>query len=362
MDLCAEMLLAHMGAASDGRFEVERICPSFRRQFTRFPILGRRRSAFNADRLLNRHFHYPAYLSRLRRRPAGFDAFHVVDHSYAQLVHALPPDRTGVYLHDLDAFRSLLEPGREPRPRWFRLMMRRVLTGLQKAELVFYSTQAVRGQVERHGLLDPGRLVHAPYGVCPEFTAEEHDPPPKLPPLIADGPFLLHVGSCNPRKRIDVLLDAFSAARKRRPELHLIKVGGEWSDDHRARIERLGVAPALHHLPGIDRLTLAALYRRAALVLQPSEAEGFGIPVAEALACGAPVLASDLPVLREVGGDAAVYCPVGDVPAWANAITHLLDNPTSAPSRPKRLAQAARFSWAAQARTIAAAYLQLLGR
>ena len=362
MDLCAEMLLGHLDAASDGLLHAEGICPPFRHRFSRLPLFGGRRSAFNADRLLNRHFDYPAYLTRVRRGHAGFDAFHVVDHSYAQLVHALPPDRTGAYLHDLDAFRSLLEPQRELRPRWYRLMMRRVLTGLQKAKLVFYSTQAVRAQVERHGLLDPARLVYAPYGVCPEFTAEEPEPPPKLPAGIEGGPFLLHVGSCNPRKRIDVLLDVFAAVRARRPELRLVKVGGQWAEEHRRRIDRLGLAPALHHLHGIDRLTLAALYRRAALVLQPSEAEGFGIPVAEALACGAAVVASDLPVLREVGGDVAVYCPIGDVSAWCDTVTRLLDSPASAPPRPARVAHAARFSWAAQAQTIASAYLRLLGR
>src|SRR5205807_5412854 len=177
----------------------DRVCPPFRRRFTRLPLFGRRRAAFNADRLLNRHFVYPAWL---HRRRYDFDAFHVVDHSYAQLVHALPPDRTGVYLHDLDAFRSLLEREREPRPRWFRLMQRRVLTGLQKAALVFYSTQAVREQVQRHGLLDSARLVHAPYGVCAEFTPDGPDSGPSLPAEIDGRPFLLHVGSCNPRKRI----------------------------------------------------------------------------------------------------------------------------------------------------------------
>jgi hypothetical protein len=184
MDLCAEMLLAHLGSGSDDSLRPERICPTFRRRFTRLPIFGGRRSAFNADRLFNRHCDFPSHLRRIQASSPRreFDAFHVVDHSYAQLVHALPADRTGVYLHDLDAFRSLLEPNREPRPRWFRLMMRRVLTGLQKAALVFYSTAAVRSQVELHGLLDPTRLVHAPYGVCPEFTPDELGRPPGLPP------------------------------------------------------------------------------------------------------------------------------------------------------------------------------------
>ncbi|HTK75345.1 MAG TPA: glycosyltransferase [Gemmataceae bacterium] len=364
MDLCAEMLLAHLGSGSDDSLRPERICPTFRRRFTRLPIFGGRRSAFNADRLFNRHCDFPSHLRRIQASSPRreFDAFHVVDHSYAQLVHALPADRTGVYLHDLDAFRSLLEPNREPRPRWFRLMMRRVLTGLQKAALVFYSTAAVRSQVELHGLLDPTRLVHAPYGVCPEFTPDELGRPPGLPPEIDGRPFLLHVGSCNPRKRIDVLLDVFGAVRARLPDLRMVKVGGEWSDDQRRRIDRLGVSPAVRHLTGVDRPVLAALYRRAAAVLQPSEAEGFGIPVAEALACGAPVVASDLPVLREVGGDVAVYCPVADIPAWTDAVTRLIETPALAHIRPARVAHAARFSWVAQARTIADEYLRLVGR
>ena len=76
--------------------------------------------------------------------PAGlagdFDLFHVVDHTYAQLVHALPADRTGVYCHDLDAFRCLLEPAADPRPRWFRALARRILTGMQKAAVVFHNS------------------------------------------------------------------------------------------------------------------------------------------------------------------------------------------------------------------------------
>jgi glycosyltransferase involved in cell wall biosynthesis len=110
----------------------------------------------------------------------------------------------------------------------------------------------------------------------------------------------------------------------------------------------------------LDRREIAALYRAAAAVLLPSEAEGFGLPVIEALACGGRVIASDLPVLHEVGGAAAVYCTVGDVAAWAAAVSRLLGDPAAGPDRTARLAQAARFSWANHARIIDDAYQRLI--
>ena len=90
-------------------------------------VAGWRRQLLNADRLVNRLWTYPRHLRRWR---SHFDVFHIVDHSYAQLVHALPPGRTGVFCHDLDAFRCLLEPGQERRPLWFRVLARHVLAGL----------------------------------------------------------------------------------------------------------------------------------------------------------------------------------------------------------------------------------------
>src|SRR5262249_18979677 len=110
---------------------------------------------------------------------------------------------------------------------------------------------------------------------------------------------------------------------------------------------------------GLSREQLAELYRRAAAVLVPSEAEGFGLPVIEALACGAAVVASDIPALREAGGAAAAFRPVADVPAWADAVVPVLLGPASAPPREARLAHAARFSWREHARVIAEAYLAL---
>ncbi len=352
MDLCADQLLAQLPptvAATD-------LDAPFRRRAQMLPILGRRTAAFNADRALHRHVALPRFL---RRRAADFDFFHIVDHSYAHAVLALPPGRAGVYCHDLDAFRSLLEPEREPRPWWFRWLARRTLRGLQTAALVFHNSTEVGRQLTDSGLVPATRLVHAPLGVAAEFTAAETGQVELPAPGWPTGPYLLHVGSHLPRKRIDVLLDVFAAVRAKHPGVRLVQVGPPWSAAAAGRIERLGVGAAVVQFSGLSRGQLAALYRRAAAVLVPSAAEGFGLPVIEALACGAAVVASDLPVLREVGGAAVVFRSVADVPAWAAAVAALLIDPAQAPPPDVRIAQAARFTWTAHARVIADAYGRL---
>lgn len=348
MDLCADQLLAHLPAAAPGVVAAD-IATPFVRAAGSIPGVGRRPAAFNADRLLNRHVLLPRHV---RRRAGGFDLLHVADHSYAHLTRAVPAGRAGVYCHDLDAFRCLLDPAADPRPGWFRRLVRRTLRGLQRAAVVFHSTNAVRRQLEQYEVVRPDALVHAPYGVAEEFGPS--DAPRER--------FLLHVGSCIPRKRVDVLLDVFAAVRGGHPDLRLVQVGGEWTAEQRGRIDRHGLGGAVAQLRGLTRHQLADLYRRAAVVLQPSAAEGFGLPVAEALACGAAVVASDIPPLREVGGGAVVYRPVGDVAGWAEAVARALSDPGSTPGRDVRLAQAARYSWHEHARVIGATYLRLAGR
>jgi glycosyltransferase involved in cell wall biosynthesis len=176
---------------------------------------------------------------------------------------------------------------------------------------------------------------------------------------------LLHVGSTVPRKRIDVLLRVFAAVRREFPRARLIRVGGPLTDEQQGLAARLGIERAILVLPFIERDVLAAVYRRAAIVLQPSEREGFGLPVVEALACGTPVVATDLPVLREVGGEAAVYCPVGDLESWVKALTGLLAererrSQSWTNRRAAAIAQAAQFSWAQYADRMVALYRELL--
>jgi len=350
MDMCAEMLLKQWHGDPSMRIDAQTRCPRFRRRFTRVPVLGSHSASRNADRLYNRFITYPRLLRSLH---SSYDFFHLCDQSYAHLLHSLPEGRVGVYCHDLDVLRCLLQPETEPRPRWFRAMMRSVRDGLVKAAVVFCSTEPLRQQVLAQGLADEQSVRLAPYGVAGEFRPGTDPVDPQL---------LLHVGSCIPRKRIDVLLAVVARVRQHRPGVRLLQIGGEWTEAQRKQLAELKLHDAVTQVRGISRDELAAHYRRAALVLQPSDAEGFGLPVTEALACGAPVLASDLPTLKAVGGDAVTYAPVGDVDRWTACIMSHLADPQEAPALASRLAQASRYSWNQHARTIADAYHELAAR
>jgi glycosyltransferase involved in cell wall biosynthesis len=110
---------------------------------------------------------------------------------------------------------------------------------------------------------------------------------------------------------------------------------------------------------------LASIYRRAALVLQPSDLEGFGLPVAEAMTCGTAVVASDLPALREVGGPAAIYCPSGAVERWVAAVGALLDERANDAGRwharqTAGIDWARRFEWQAHGRATTDVYREAL--
>ena len=224
--------------------------------------------------------------------------FHIIDHSYSQLAHRLPAGRTIVTCHDLDTFRSLLHPAEEPRSRPYNLMMRHVLAGLRRAAPITCDTATVRAELIEHRLAEPGHVIVAPVAVGPEFS---HRPDPEADRAAArlvgaplEAPVLLHVGSTIPRKRIDVLLRTFAELCAERPQLRLVRVGGPFTGAQAELARQLGVAERIVTPSFLDDRTLAAIYRRATLVLLPSDREGFGLPLVEAMAAGTPVVASDL--------------------------------------------------------------------
>jgi glycosyltransferase involved in cell wall biosynthesis len=216
----------------------------------------------------------------------------------------------------------------------------------------------------------PERLAVIPNGVDPVFSpAPDRESDKKIAAILErpvnGGIEILQVGSPIKRKRIDLLLEVFAALRSRLPGARLVRAGGRMSDELRARADQLGVAGAIIELPMLDRPVLAAAYRRATCVLLPSDAEGFGLPVLEAMACGTPVIVSDLPVLREVGGAAAYYCPIGDIDAWVNTIVRVAAQcaergQLASDQRKRLIEQASKFSWTENAARTADIYREML--
>jgi len=126
MDRVANELLAQVSRNHSDAVELTPICPPFARRATRMWPAGR---SFTVDRALNRWWDYPRHAKKVA---SEYELFHIVDHSYSQLVHRLPAGRTIVTCHDLDTFRSVLIPEDEPRSAIFQMATRRILSGLKR--------------------------------------------------------------------------------------------------------------------------------------------------------------------------------------------------------------------------------------
>jgi glycosyltransferase involved in cell wall biosynthesis len=326
MDLVAEILMLGLRQPGMRVADVEQVRPAMVKRLTLLPAVGRTRTAQTMDRIINRVWDYGRWL---QPRMAEFDLFHIVDHSYAHLVTELPPGRSLVMCHDIDAFAGVL-PGTRAESTIGRVLARRLLNGLIASRKIVCGSYATRNALMSSGIVPASQIAVVPYGVHPSCRPAadpraDQEATTLLGPYDAGCPEILHVGSTIPRKRIDVLLGVFAALRQRHQSLRLVRVGGAFTRSQQRQVDRLGIGSYIRVLPFLERRVLASVYRRAAVVLQPSEREGFGLPVAEAKACGAAVVASDLPPLREVGGDGTTYCPVGDISAWTSAVSAMLD-------------------------------------
>jgi hypothetical protein len=133
MDLVGELLVSGLRKLQSRPVQVTRLCPPFKRCLTAGTPFRQSSPAFNCDRLLNRLWLYPKYLKKWQGR---FDVFHIIDHSYGNLVNALGPAKTVVTCHDIDTFRCILEPRLERRSFLFRSMTRQILKGLQNANVI----------------------------------------------------------------------------------------------------------------------------------------------------------------------------------------------------------------------------------
>ena len=303
----------------------------------------------------------PGYLRELKA-----DIFHSTNYMIPFM--AFPRRRPGrtrcvTTIHDVI---PLIFPHHAPRSlksRLFPLYVRVMLeAGLRSDRIITDSESSVR-DICHHLRIAPdraGQVRAIPCGVSPAYR-----PGPDRPPPAHDTPrHVLYVGRSDPYKNLTILIEAFARARHQLPfPLQLIVAG---SPDPRypegpARARALQVADAVTWTGYLSDADLVRHYQDADLLVHPSQYEGFGLPVLEAMACGTPVICSNASSLPEVAGDAAILLAPDDVDGYARSMVEVLSSPERSRDRVRQgLTRARRFSWQETARQTLAVYRELM--
>nr|HID12592.1 glycosyltransferase family 1 protein [Anaerolineae bacterium] len=303
------------------------------------------------------------WLGQLAR--VGFDhllpdaeLFHATEHLLLPL-RTIP---TVLTVHDL-IFRHL-PAHHKPLNRWY-LNLTVPLYCRRADRIIAISECTRRDLIAAYGL--PPRKITVIYEAAdPRFRPQ---PPETVAAVRAryglPDRYLIFVGTIEPRKNLARLLAAFEAVHAERLSDGLVIVGrrGWLYDDFFGRLEQSPARDAVLFPGYVPDEDLPALYAGAQALVFPSLYEGFGLPVLEAMACGTPVVCSNISSIPEVGGDAALYFDPTDTEALTEAIhTVLSDTGLHGEMRGRGLAQAARFSWRRAAEATAQVYRTLTSR
>jgi glycosyltransferase involved in cell wall biosynthesis len=233
----------------------------------------------------------------------------------------------------------------------------------RRAEVVLTVSEfSRRALVERYGL-PADKVIVTPNGVDRRvFRAIPAELQSVRERHGLDGPFVLAVGRIEPRKNLIRLIRAFSRARERLSRGVRLAIAGQ--EDFRSRevLEEAARHDSIVFLGGVPDADLPGLYNLAEALAYPSLAEGFGIPVLEAMACGTPVLAAARGALPEVGGDAVLWAEPEDEEALASGIERILtDSELRARLRAAGPPRARLFDWDETAKRTLEAYRRAAG-
>jgi glycosyltransferase involved in cell wall biosynthesis len=299
--------------------------------------------------------YFPFELPRRARRLA-LDVLHCTA-AVAPVRSSVP---TVITLHDVLGLEH---------PEWFTralaLHSKLVLApAVRRASCVLVPSAYTRGRVVGRLQVDPERVQLVPLGIDARFSPGE--PPEGLRERFGlEGPFVLTVGTLQPRKNVEAALHAFERLVAAGSQHRLAIVGGRgWRDEPLAELIR--TSPAAERIVMTGRVSdedLIGLYRAADVFVFPSRYEGFGFPPLEAMACGTPVISSDRTSLPELIDDAGILVDPDDVDAIERALAELL----SSDERRTELVErgrwrAAEFTWRRCAELTAEAYRAALGR
>jgi len=257
---------------------------------------------------------------------------------YSPTHHGMPREIGQIItIHDLIALRF---PRQHPTQYlFFRHQMPKQLRGCRA---VFTVSETSRSDIHDYYQYPLDRIFVVPNGV--DRTVFQ-------PPAADVGrePFLLIVGAAYPHKNVEEVLEN-AAAWSARFKLVIASCRGAYRTRLDRRVAELKLSHRVQFLDYVSLPDLVRLYQTCSAFLYPSKWEGFGVPPLEALACGAPVIASDIPAHREVLRDSAVFVPLGDSSAWHAALGAIGGPETR--HVPRSHAALDEYSWQGSARAL----------
>ena len=264
-----------------------------------------------------------------------------------------------VTIHDLALFRW---PEQVPRRR-YHYLSRAIRSAVKSADRVLAVSEATKADIVELLGVDPRKIAVTPLGVDERFT------PPTADRLATfrgqpemNVPYLLTVGTLEPRKNLPRLLEAFAELKDEIPH-RLVLVGPEgWrTGAMQDALTRLDLGDRVHFTGFVRDEQLPLWYAGADVVVVPSIYEGFGLPVVEAMACGAVVVTSNVSSLPEVAGGAALLIDPSSSGSIAEGIRRILDDSgLRIDLRKKGTLRAREFTWQRTAEATVAAYREVL--
>lgn len=331
------------------------------------PDLDLNRTSSNAyinglKKYYERYWNYPNTAKRY-----DADLFHVIDHSDGHLAYWL--SKTGkpvvVTCHDLINFYQPDNIADQAKlPAVSTAVWKYSVRGLRQADQVITVSDHTAKDVTGLLGIPPSQLTTVPNGFDSDFSALSLEAIQAIRQNYQIEPqqfCLLHVGSNHPRKNILTILKALAALKEKGLPVKLLKAGEAFSPEQERLIVEHQLADSIRYLGKPNKATLVQIYNAADVLLSPSLYEGFGITILEAMACGTPVITSNVTSLPEVVGDGGILVSPEDVPTIVQAVCTLMtDLPYRRALIERGFARVKAFSWENTAEQVAQVYQNLL--
>lgn len=298
MDVYADGLIAGLKVARP-EWEIVELSPKphLLKQKNNFWLMG-------VGKYYERYWHYPLTLKQVKA-----DLFHVIDHSDGHLIYWLNKTNQPkvITCHDLINFVNPENIDNQARiPAVSMAVWKYAVRGLKKADrIVAVSTHTAKDIVQQLDIkrdqitVIPDAVEELFHPLTPDkiafFRSQHH--------ISAETMCLLHVGSNHPRKNVSTVLKVLATLKTQGLSVHLWKVGADFTVEQKTFIQTQALETSVTYLGKPDKHTLVEIYNAADVLVSPSHYEGFGMTIIEAMACGTPVIASNVTSLPEVVGD-----------------------------------------------------------